>query len=368
MIEFIIALQYIVRLDEKASVDAFINDVQKQYNVRVIKKVRNFPAIVVDADSAALEKISTDKRIRYIQRNQIYRALYIPNDPYFISEQWGHFVVFLNRAWDITTGNKNIVIAVIDEGVDYNHVELINQFGTTKGYDFVDDDPDPAPDDPDNELHGTHVAGIIAATMNNSIGISGAGNFTLVAYRALDESGAGTSDNIFEAMLEAARNPDVRIVNMSLGASTGDSLMKEGIDTLLARGKVVIAATGNDGGPVNYPAAFDGVIGVAAWDTTNTIGSFSSRGPEVDVAAPGVRILSTIPGNRAAWMDGTSMAAPLVSGIVGLMLTVNPNLTPQDVADILCSTAIDVLDAGRDIYSGCGLVNAEAAVKAAQGR
>jgi len=367
MIEFIIALQYIVRLDEKASVDAFINDAQKQYGVKVVKKIRNFPAIVVDADSISITKLKKDSRIRYIQRNQTYRALYIPNDPYFIREQWGPFVAFLNRAWDITTGSKTITIAIIDEGVDYTHIELLNQFGTYKGYDFVDDDADPMPDT-SVESHGTHVAGIIAATMNNSIGIAGAGNFTLVAYRALDETGVGTSDNIFAAMLEAARNPDVRVVNMSLGASTGDSLMKEGVDSLLARGKIVVAAAGNDGGPVNYPAAFDGVIAVAAWDTTNTIASFSSRGPEVDVAAPGVWILSTVPNNYLAWMDGTSMAAPLVTGIVGLMLTVNPDLTPQEVADILCATAIDVLDAGKDIYSGCGLVNAEAAVKAAQGR
>ncbi len=368
MIEFILALQYIVRLDEKASVDAFTNDVSRQFGVKVVKRIRNFPAIVVDADSNTVKKLRKDRRVRYIQRNQIYRTVYIPNDPYFTREQWGPFVVFLNRAWDITRGDRTITIAIIDEGVDYNHAELINQFGTYKGYDFVDNDPDPAPDDPDNELHGTHVAGIIAATMNNSIGLAGAGNFTLVAYRAMDETGSGTTDDIFEAMLEAARNPDVRIVNMSLGASSGDSLMKEGIDTLLARGKIVVAAAGNNGGAVNYPAAYDGVIAVAAWDTSNTIADFSSRGLEVDVAAPGVWIISTVPNNYLAWMSGTSMAAPLVSGIVGLMLTVNPDLTPQEVTDILCATAIDVLDAGRDIYTGCGLVNAEAAVRAAQGR
>ncbi len=368
MIEFILALQYIVRLDEKASLDAFINDVGNRFGVRVLKKIRNFPALVVEADSATVEKLRKDSRIRYIHRNNIYRTVYIPNDEYFTQEEWGPFVVFLNRAWDITTGDRAITIAIIDEGVDYTHVDLANQFGLYKGYDFVDDDSDPAPDDPDNEMHGTHVAGIIAATMNNTIGIAGAGNFTLISYRAMDETGSGTTDNIFEAMMEAAQNPDVRIVNMSLGASTGDSLMKEGIDTLIARGKIVIAAAGNNGGAVNYPAAYEGVIAVAAWDTSNTIASFSSRGPEVDIAAPGVWILSTVPNNRLAWMSGTSMAAPLVSGIVGLMLSVNPDLTLQEITDILCATAIDVLDSGRDIFTGCGLVNAEAAVRASQGR
>jgi len=367
MIYLLLAFEYIVRFDEKVELKAAIESIQQQYDVKLVKKIRDFPAIVVEADSSKVNLLQKDKRIRYVQRNQIYKALYIPNDPYFIQEQWGPFVVFLNRAWDITKGSKTITIAIIDEGVDYNHVELLNQFGLDKGYDFVDDDPDPAPVDPDAEVHGTHVAGIIAATMNNGLGIAGAGNFTLLSYRALS-NGAGTTDDIFEAMMEAARNPEVKVVNMSLGASSADSLMKEGIDTLLARGKVVVAAAGNDAGPVNYPAAFEGVIAVSAWDTSNTIAPFSSRGPEVDIAAPGVYILSLIPNNRMAWMDGTSMAAPLVSGIVGLMLTLNPDLTPQEISEILCSTAIDMMDPGRDIFTGCGLINAEAAVRAAQGR
>ena len=368
MLHVLISLQFILRFQSMDAMNGFLTGVEKDESVKVLDVANGFPAVVVETEEEYINDLK--KRffgIAYVQKNYEYKALYIPNDPYFLSEQWGNFAIDLTRAWNITRGSRSITIAIIDEGVDYNHSELRSQFGAYKGYDFVDEDSDPAPDASD-EAHGTHVAGIIAATMDNSLGVAGVGNFTLIAYRAMDETGSGRTIDIFEAMIEASRNPDVRVVNMSLGGTAYDSLLREGIDSLLNRNKVVVAAAGNNGGAVNYPAAFEGVIAVSAWDTSSTIADFSSRGEEVDVAAPGVGILSTYPGNRLAWMDGTSMATPYVSGVVGLMLSLNPNLTPQDVRDILCVTAVDVLDEGEDIYTGCGLLNAYGAVEAVQGR
>ena len=368
MLYVLISFQFILRFQSMDAMNGFLTGVKKDESVRVLDVANGFPAVVVESDEEYINDLR--KRvsgIAYVQRNYEYKALYIPNDPLFLSEQWGNFAIDLTRAWDITKGSRSITIAIIDQGVDYNHPDLRNQFGAYKGYDFVDEDSDPSPDILD-EAHGTHVAGIISATMDNNLGVAGVGNFILVAYRAMDEGGSGRTIDIFEASLEASRNPDVRVVNMSLGGATYDSLLREGIDSLLNRNKVVVAAAGNDGGSVNYPAAFDGVIAVSAWDTSSTIAPFSSRGPQVDISAPGVWILSTIPGNQLAWMDGTSMATPYVSGVVGLMLSVNPDLNPNEVRDILCNTAVDVLDEGEDIYTGCGLLNAYEAVKAAQGR
>ena len=304
-----------------------------------------------------------------------------PNDPYW-NYQWGPYVIWADSAWCHETGDTAIMVAVVDQGVDWYHEDLYNN--VWYGYDYVDDDTDPSPDDPLNEHHGTHVAGVIAASLNNSTGIAGMGNVFVYAARALDESGSGQSSWIANAILGSSSEPRVRIINMSLGSSAPSYLVQEACDTAWNRGKLLIAASGNDGSyGISYPAAFSTVIAVGAIGTDGNnfyLAPYSNYGPEQELTAPGgdantgYCILSTVPqdgyadyGTGCSWV-GTSMAAPHASGVAALALSRVPSLSNSELRNLLASTAIDMGDPGRDIYYGYGVVCAVCAVLAAPTR
>ncbi|MEO0196170.1 MAG: S8 family serine peptidase [candidate division WOR-3 bacterium] len=271
-------------------------------------------------------------------------------------------VIWADSAWCYETGDTAVVVAVIDQGVDYSHEDLGN---VRYGYDYVDNDPNPAPDDPYNEHHGTHVSGTVAATLNNSRGIAGMGNVLIYSARALDESGSGTSTWIANAILGSSTYSRIRVINMSLGSSSPSSLIQAACDTAWNRGKLLIAASGNNGSyGISYPAAFPSVVAVGSIGTDGYsfyLAPYSNYGPEQELTAPGgdnntgYCILSTLPmnsygdiGSGCSWV-GTSMAAPHVSGVAALVFSRNPSLTNSAVRSILTSTAIDFGDPGRDI-------------------
>ncbi len=385
MILLLIAFEdYVVRFKDHEAMLKF-----KSYRisgVKVIHQSRHLPALKVRIDDPKLvESLKKREDILYVEPIIKFKANYMPNDPYFRTSplgigQWGAYITYLTKAWDITKGSRSIGIAIVDQGVDYNHPDLVAQFGSYKGYDFTNDstdgipgpDPDPMPSDP-YEIHGTHVAGIVSATMDNNEGIAGVGNFTLFSYRVLDQTGEGDQITVSDGIVEAGKNPDVHIINLSLGSSQSSLLVKEAIDTALKYGKIIVAAAGNSNNLVDFPAAYDSVIAVGAWDTLSDRASFSDYGDELDVMAPGVFVLSTIPHfnpqGQYAFLDGTSMAAPFISGVIGLMLTLNPNLTHNDIMDIFCQTSVDFGEFGKDRFYGCGLVNVHEALKrVSQGR
>jgi subtilisin family serine protease len=249
-------------------------------------------------------------------------------------------------AWGTSTG-AGINVAVIDTGIDADHPDLaaniaggVNYVG--KGW--------WKPADPskwnDGNGHGTHVAGIIAA-LGNDIGVVGvAPEASLYAVRVLGNSGSGYVSDIVAALEWAILN-DMDICNMSLGTDTDVESLEEACDAAAASGLLLVAAAGNDGGAVDYPAAYSSVIAVAAVDSSDVRPSWSSYGPEVALAGPGVDVYSTWKGSGYKTISGTSMAAPHVAGTLALNLSAD-----------LCASADDLPPGGIDDYTGCGLVDA----------
>ena len=212
--------------------------------------------------------------------------------------------------------------------------------------------------------HGTHVAGIAAAATNNGVGIAGiAPQARIMPVKVLDQYGNGWYSDIAAGIIYAADN-GAQVINLSLGGKEDSQILRDAVDYARNRGALVVAATGNDGGAVLYPAAY-----APCWRWPRPIGSdqvayFSNRGSQVDVAAPGVDIYSTWPWVTGYFTkSGTSMAAPHVSGVAALIRSERPDLAVDQIAQIITSTAHDVADPGWDAATGWGRIDAYAAVK-----
>ena len=275
---------------------------------------------------------------------------------------WGIDRIDADLAWGTTAGDP-VKVAVIDTGIELSHPDLINNI--KGGYNAIISSKSAN----DDNGHGTHVAGIIAAE-NNSIGVIGAGpQIDLYAVKALDRRGSGYLSDIIEGIDWAIVN-EIQVINMSLGTTSNIQSFHDAITKANAAGIVQVAAAGNDGLVVNYPAAYPEVISVSATDKSDTITSWSSRGPEVDLAAPGLSIYSTYKGQTYKTLSGTSMAAPHVAGTAALVLAQiakcdtdsSGSCSPAEVQNRLQATAEDLGIAGPDGLYGYGLVDAYAAV------
>jgi len=278
-------------------------------------------------------------------------------------------------AWGPTPGAETATVAVLDTGIDTSHPELAT--AVRGGYDFVNSDPDPA----DDEGHGTFVAGIIAAAVDNQQGIAGlAPGVKLLAVKVIDASGEGYDTDIADGITWALDN-GARVLNLSLGGPDASPLLAQAIGAAWSRGALVVAAAGNEGSPVGHPAADEPALAVAALrlaDPTTgdlavryTRASYSNYGVELDIAAPGDQIISSVPpavvGTPYATGSGTSAAAPFVAATAALVLSVTPSMPAADLRALLLATAVDLPPAGRDDESGAGLVRADAAVARASG-
>ncbi|NCO66822.1 MAG: peptidase S8 [Candidatus Aquicultor secundus] len=265
---------------------------------------------------------------------------------------WGIDRVDADLVWTVSTG-YGVKIAVIDSGIDLDHPDLAANikggFNTINHKKTADDDYG----------HGTHVAGIISAS-NNSIGVVGSAyNAELYAIKTLDSMGHGKISNVIEAIQWCVEN-HMHIANMSIEVRSYSKSFHEAIKKASISGLIMVAAAGNNGpglNTINYPAKFDEVVSVAATDENDMIASFSSRGPEVDVAAPGVSIYSTYLNSAYAYLHGTSMAAPHVSGAIALKLQQNPGLTPQQVVSALKQTSNRIPNVASD-EQGAGIIDA----------
>lgn len=313
----------------------------------------------MDKAKQIVQTLSMDSSIEYVEPSIVYKLLYEPNDPLY-DELWGLYVMYLNYAWNITKGSSNVKVCVIDTGIDTYHEDLNSNF--IEGYDEVDNDNNVDPPSA-NESHGTHVAGTILAIMDNNKGIVGvAPNTKLLGCRALRNEG-GTSSDIANCIMWCI-NKGARVINMSLGSPTPSQVIKEAIDSAYKKNVMSVAAAGNDGiYGISYPAAYDNVIAVGALDKNGEKANFSNFGPELDFIAPGVDILSTVPySNQYAKFQGTSMATPHVAGVIALILSINPNLTFNDIYNILVKSSIDMGTFGKDDYYGYGLIHAQRAL------
>ncbi|MBK6909797.1 MAG: S8 family serine peptidase [bacterium] len=351
-----------------------------------------------DLTSLAAE-LSRDDAVEWVAFNNRYNTGQLdepiePRDSLF-SDAWWLTRISADLAWEITRGDSTVLIGIIDTGIDHTHIDLaaniwrnrneIEENGVDDdhngfvddviGWDFVDAPSLPAAgdflvrdNDPMDDMgHGTYVAGCAAAASDNVTCFPSVGfHCRIMPLRAGNANGTLEEDDVAAALLYGAAN-GAAIINMSFGDVVSSPLLREVVQIAYAAGVVLVASAGNannDG--IHYPSGYPEVISVGATDSLDRRASFSNRGPSVDLMAPGVNIGSTIIGDSCGlWRfpSGTSYAAPIVAGVAGLMLSVNPTLSPADVADILRSSADDLRPDGWDAQTSNGRVNARHAVE-----
>ena len=278
-----------------------------------------------------------------------------PNDP-LLDQQWHHATIGSAAAWERSRG-AGVVVAVNDTGADCTHPDLVGK--CLRGYDFVNDDTDPR----DDHGHGTHVSGLVAATANNAVGGLGSGPEAMVLpVKVLGAGGSGNMSWIAGGVTYAADN-GAQIINMSLGGRFTSSALRDAIAYAIGRGVTVVAAAGNEStSNPSYPAAYPGVISVAATDRQDRLADFSNYGDALDVSSPGVAILSTVRGGSYQAWNGTSMASPIVAGVAALLKAQGPCRSPQDIENVLESTAKDLGSPGWDRTFGAGRIQADRAL------
>ena len=371
--------------------------------------IRNFPTIGWQhirlpagiSVAEGLERFRDLPGVQFVQPNFVYHTQATTNDPRF-TELYGLAKIKAPQAWDTTTGASNVVVAVIDLGVDYNHEDLkanmwhnpgetgLDATGRDKATNGIDDDGDGYVDDVygvdtinhdsdplDDGGHGTHVAGIIGAVGNNGVGVVGV-NWTvrIMAIKSHDAAGNGSSASVVEAFQYARmmrqRGINVRVTNSSWGgapeAPSYDQALKDAIDAAGNAGILNICAAGNgntnnDAMPF-YPATYDSpsIVSVAASDQNDNKAGFSSYGATtVDLAAPGVGILSTYRGSYAL-LSGTSMAAPHVTGAAALLVGYNPYLTMAQLKSLLLNN-VDALPQWSSLTVSGGRLNIQKALQ-----
>ncbi len=323
----------------------------------------------VAVDPANLESVSAAlgqrSEVRYVERNGLASVMLLPPDPDF----YDPFYVFAPQtvnaptAWNFSTGSPSVIVAIVDTGIALTHPEFAGRL--TAGWDYVNSDNDPT----DDQGHGTHVAGIVAAAMDGQGMVGIAPNVRLMPVKVLNNANpsTGTWANISQGIRYAA-DYGARVINLSLGGTSFSSVMQDAVRYAASKGAVVVAAAGNQGSSTPfYPASYEEAIAVGATNEDDEYWTLSNYGAWVDVTAPGASIWSTYwdrntGTNTYGFMSGTSMAAPHVSGLAALLLSYRPTLSAADVRAIIEQTAVDKGVTGFDIYYGWGRMDAGAAL------
>ena len=335
--------------------------------------------------------------VEYAEPNYVRRLAQVtPNDPFFTDQyalynpggQFGppsspqpataRADIKATEGWVETWGDETVIIAILDTGADFNHPDLDGKL-LSNGYDFINDDPDPI----DDEGHGTLVAGIAAAETNNGVGIAGvAWDCRILPIKIVDNTG-WTDDATIIAGINWAILNGADVINLSVGGAFASQFEQDAIRAAYINDIVVVAAAGNDGVATNYPAAYPECMAVAATNSRDERVTFvntatdpvpweSNFGPEIDVAAPGDWVLSLYPTSLTtppflpySWASGTSLSTPHVSGLAALIKSIKPDLSAEDIMNIIRYTADDVNSAtleGRDDNLGYGRMNMERAL------
>lgn len=325
---------------------------------------------VVDVDpsreQSLIDALQHDGRVEHAEPMALYRELFVPDDPLYASKQWHLERVGAERAWNYSCG-RGVTVAVIDTGVacfDRGPFSRGTDLVGTRcrgGWNFVDDSREAA----DDQGHGTHVAGTIAQTTNNGMGAAGlAFCATLMPVKVLNKHGVGTVANVAEGIRFAADN-GAQVINLSLGGPIKSRILEDAIHHALDAGVVVVAAAGNSGRSVGWPAAYPGVVAVSATDESDTIARFSSRGPQLSIAAPGVAVTQQTVCNGGrdrceifGTFNGTSMASPHVAGVAAMIEALGVTRASA-VREALLSSA---RPKGNANLYGAGIVDAGRAV------
>ncbi|RDI40165.1 S8 family peptidase [Falsibacillus pallidus] len=305
----------------------------------------------------SIQYFQNSKNTLLVKPSAMYTTLGMP-DPK-AGQQYMHSMLHTSDAQKLAGKNK-VIVAVVDQGVDPSHPDIKNLMPS---YNAVNPMNQAMPD-----FHGTHVAGIIGAAKDNGIGGYGINPNVEILPIDVFNRGWGAYDFAIAQGILAAVKKGADVINLSLGGPMTSPIIEEAVQTALSKNVIVVAAAGNTGDDsISYPAAYEGVISVGAINKKKKLADFSSYGPSVDVVAPGEDIYSTLydyeKKSTFANMSGTSMATPVVTGLVSLMLTKNPKLTPAQVEYILEHTADDLGDKGFDVKYGNGLINPVKAMK-----
>jgi thermitase len=375
----------LVRFKDSARQDV-LNQLHADYGANV---VANIPAIRVTHFQAAgsglalLNHLRNRPDVEFAEFDSVVQVVQNgfnpPNDVYFSSayasshngsiDQWGPAAVTAPAAWQLASGGSpNIVIAIVDTGVDDTHPDLAPKI--VGEYSYVGTIKD-------GFGHGTHVAGIAAAATDNQIGIAGmCPNCKILSVKVLDDQGSGYMSDVASGIIYAASH-GARVISLSLGGNSRSETLHSALDYALVNNALPVCAMGNAGSSFNppEPAYWHDCLSVIATDQNGAKASFSNYGMKADVAAPGVAILSTMPTYPVTLttahgysmnydaLSGTSMATPMVSGIAGLVLSQNPNLTPAQVAGIIEASSGDGVSWVPNL--AFGVVNALKAVSSA---
>lgn len=302
-----------------------------------------------------ISKFLKNPIVEYAEEDFIAKAVETPNDPLFPS-QWGLSKIQSPSSWDISHGLASVNVAIVDTGISASHADLGSKITkaanctTSSGCVLIS----PAFDD---NGHGSHVAGIASSLTNNSTGISGTAYDTnLVSVKVLDSSGSGYYSWVASGIVWAADN-GAKVINLSLGGTSSSTTLLNAVNYAWNKGVIVVAAAGNSNSSQRfYPAYYSNSIATAATGQNDKKASFSSYGSWVDVAAPGVSILSTYNNGDYAYLSGTSMATPFVSGLAGLVFGANPAWTNSQVRNQIQSTSDAV--SGTGTYWTYGRINA----------
>ena len=306
-------------------------------------------AIAAKLPEQAIENIQKTPRVTYVEIDGEVHTLDTELD-----NSWGVKRIGAGTVHESGNKGRGVRVAILDTGIDSTHSDLNANY--KGGYDYVNDDSDPM----DDNGHGTHCAGIVAAE-DDGVGVVGvAPEAHLYAVKVLDSSASGYLSDVIAGIQWSANNR-MDVISMSLGSDFRSISLKKACDNAYRSGVLLVAAAGNDGyspgkGNVDYPARYDSVIAVAATDSNDNRASFSSTGPDVELAAPGVSVKSTYLGEEYAIKSGTSMACPHVAGTAALVIAAG-----GDVRQCLQDTADDLGAAGKDNLYGYGLVDADEA-------
>ncbi len=405
--------EYVVKLKDQVSATSFAYDLidkkafttlGNKLGAQVKSSIPEDNIVVVrrpmiETESSAIKILMQNPMVEVAEPNYIYHAERTPNDP-LLGNLWGMkntgqmdssnsagvagVDIGVEKAWDIETGSKDVIIAVIDTGVDYNHPDLKDNIWTNQaelnGKPGVDDDANGYVDDihgfsfadatgkvtdnMDDHGHGSHCSGTIGARGNDGAGIVGVNwNTRIMGVKFLGADGGGTLEGAIKA-IDYATKMGAKVLSNSWGGGSYSETLKQAIERAHAAGAIFIAAAGNEADNndqgEHYPANYNvpNVLSVAAIDNKGELASFSNYGKKrVHLAAPGVNIYSSLPGGKYESWSGTSMATPHVSGMAGLLLSHEPNLTNVQIKERLVATVQPLASLRGKVISG-GLANA----------
>ncbi|CCQ95737.1 putative Subtilisin-type proteinase [[Clostridium] ultunense Esp] len=320
-----------------------ILDLQEKFRTG---KVRFYPKY----QKMAEEILGKDPDILYFQPNTRVKVEALFNDPGLGNQSYLRQTK-LDQAMAAVSPNPNLTVAIIDTGVDFTHPDLKGNL--LPGFNLLEKGASPA----DDNGHGTQLAGVIGATRDNKIGIAGIlSGVRILPIKALDNLGSGDAYTVAAGIRQAV-DRGAKIIMLSLSDPSYSKDMEDAVRYAEGKGVLLVAAAGNNGERVSYPAAYPTVLAVGSVGGNNQVSSFSNRGPELDVVAPGEKIYTTFLGGDYGTATGTSLAVPQVAGLAGLIMSKYPDYTPAQVRDLIRHSALDVNAKGWDQETGYGLID-----------